>query len=103
MGYSRIQEEARVSELGLKRANDAARNALYTMEDAAVGGYKAIEHAVVGGYKKIEHAFVSGWEKVEETCVGALFTKEGETAQEAVARLQAEAAEHRGEDPEVKP
>ena len=92
MAYNKILEEARINQAILEKANEAAEDALYTMEDGTVKGYKAIENAVAGGYKKIENAVVSGWEKVEEACVNALFKKEGETTQEAIERLSATAA-----------
>lgn len=113
MEYDRIREEARVNEMILEKANEAAEDAFYAAKDAArkgyktteeavaggykviegaaVGGYKAIENAVVGGYKKVENAFVNGWEKVEETCVDVIFRREGETTQEAIERISANA------------
>lgn len=92
MEYNKILEEAQVNQMILERANDAAQDALYETENGVVKGYKAIENAVVGGYKKIEEAVIGGWEKVEETCVDILFKKEGETTQEAMARLSANTA-----------
>lgn len=47
--------------------------------EKAVGTYQKIEGAVVGGYTKIEDAFVARY-----------LTKEGETIQEAKARLKRE-------------
>ena len=57
------------------------------MGQAVTKGYKAIENGVVSGYKKIENGAVSGFEKVSDKCVGVLFAKEGETVEEAKARL----------------
>ena len=51
-------------------------------------GYKKIENGVVGGYKKIENGVVSGFNKVSDKCVDILFAKEGETTEEAKARLR---------------
>ena len=42
---------------------------------------------VTGGYKKIENGAVTGFEKVTDKCVDVLFAKEGETVEEARARL----------------
>ena len=42
---------------------------------------------VTSGYKKIENGAVSGFEKVTDKCVDVLFAKEGETVEEAKARL----------------
>ena len=50
-------------------------------------GYKKIENGVVTGYKKIETGVVEGFGKVTDKCVEVLFTKEGETVEEAKARL----------------
>ena len=44
---------------------------------------------VTSGYKKIENGAVTGFEKVTDKCVDVLFAKEGETVEEAKARLSA--------------
>lgn len=58
--------------------------------EAVVDGYKKIEDGVVGGYKKIEKGAVDGFTKVTDKCVEKLFTKEGETVEEAKKRLSGE-------------
>ena len=55
--------------------------------EKVVEGYKKIEDGVVGGYKKIETGVVEGFEKVTDKCVEVLFAKDGETVEEAKARL----------------
>ena len=50
-------------------------------------GYKKIENGVVTGYKKIENGTVEGFNKVTDKCVEVLFAKEGETVEDAKARL----------------
>ena len=50
-------------------------------------GYKKIEDGVVTGYKKIETGAVEGFGKVVDKCVEVLFAKEGESIQDAKARL----------------
>ena len=55
-----------------------------------VKGYKKIEDGVVDGYKKIEDGAVSGFSKVVDKCVEVLFAKEGETVEDAKARLSGE-------------
>ena len=50
-------------------------------------GYKKIEDGVVSGYKKIETGAVEGFEKVMDKCVEVLFAKEGESVEDAKARL----------------
>ena len=51
-------------------------------------GYKKIENGVVTGYKKIEPGVVAGFGKVVDKCVEVLFAKEGESVEEAKARLE---------------
>ncbi len=63
--------------------------------DGAAAGYQAIEHGVVAGYKTIENAAVSGFTKVSDGFVGAFLTREGESVEDAKARLSDE--QHRRE------
>ena len=58
--------------------------------EAVTGGYKKMEKGVVGGYKKIEHGVVRGYTKIEDKFVEAYLTKDGETVEEAKARLKKE-------------
>ena len=58
--------------------------------EAVTDGYKKIEKGVVGGYKKIEQGVVSGYTKLEDKFVDAYLTKDGETVEEAKARLKKE-------------
>ena len=53
-----------------------------------VDGYQKIEDGVVSGYKKIEEGAVAGYKKVEDTFVEKLFTKDGESIEEAKERLK---------------
>lgn len=55
--------------------------------ETVVDGYKKIENAVVDGYKSIEKGAVDGFNKVSDKCIDVLFTKEGETVEEAKERL----------------
>ena len=57
------------------------------IEDGVVTGYKKIEDSVVGGYKKIETGVVEGFGKITDACVKTLFAKEGESVEDAKARL----------------
>ena len=57
------------------------------IEDAVVGGYKKIEEGVVDGYKKIEDGVVSGYKKIEDKFIDIFLAEEGETTEEARARL----------------
>ena len=49
-----------------------------------------IAEKVVEGYKKIETGVVEGFEKVSDKCVEVLFTKEGESVEDAKKRLNGE-------------
>lgn len=57
------------------------------IEKGVVDGYKKIEDGVVSGYKKMEEGIVEGFGKVVDKCVEVLFAKEGESVEEAKARL----------------
>ena len=57
------------------------------IEEGVVNGYKKIEEGVVSGYKKIEDGAVKGFGKVVDKCVEVLFAKEGESVEDAKARL----------------
>lgn len=54
------------------------------------GGYRKIEEGVVGGYKKIEEGVVRGFNKITDKFVDNFLTKEGESVEEARARLAEE-------------
>lgn len=56
--------------------------------EEVTAGYKKIENGVVSGYKKIETGVVEGFGKVVDKCVEVLFAKEGESVEEAKARLE---------------
>lgn len=53
-------------------------------------GYKKIENGVVNGYKKIETGVVNGYTKIEDKFVDTFLKKDGETIEEAKARLKRE-------------
>lgn len=67
----------------MSKFNDANEK----IAEKVVEGYKKIEDGVVSGYKKIETGAVEGFGKVMDACVKALFTKEGESVEDAKARL----------------
>ena len=52
-----------------------------------------IAEAVVGGYKKIETGVVEGFTKMTDAFVDQFLTKDGETVEQAKARLAKEQAE----------
>ena len=54
---------------------------------------KAIDktaQVVTDGYKKVEKGVVDGYKKIEDKFVDAYLTKDGETVEEAKARLKKE-------------
>lgn len=57
------------------------------IEEGVVSGYKKIEEGVVDGYKKMEEGIVEGFNKVSDKFIGKFFTKDGETVEEAKARM----------------
>lgn len=58
--------------------------------DAVVGGYKAIETGVVEGFGRMTDAVVAGYTSIEDGFVDQFLTREGETVEEAKARLRSE-------------
>ena len=81
----------------LSQANEKIAEGVVTgykkIEDGVVSGYKKIEDGVVGGYKKIEQGVVSGFNKMTDKFVDKFLTKEGETVEEAKARMAKPQAE----------
>ena len=58
--------------------------------EAVTEGYKKIEDGVVAGYKKIEEGVVEGFNKVTDKIVEKVFAKDGESVEDAKARLSGE-------------
>ena len=58
--------------------------------EAVTEGFQKIEDGVVSGYKKIEDGVVEGFGKVSDKFVEKLFTKEGESVEDAKKRLSGE-------------
>lgn len=58
--------------------------------EGAVKGYKKIEDGVVEGYKKIENGVVDGFTKMTDKFVDHFLTKDGETVEDAKARMSQE-------------
>ncbi len=54
---------------------------------AVTSAYKKIENGVVGGYKRMENGAVAAFGKVMDKCVEVLFARQGETVEQAKARL----------------
>lgn len=58
--------------------------------EVVVDGYKKIETGVVEGYKKVEDTVVGAYKKMEDGFVEKHLVREGETADEAKARIKKE-------------
>ena len=57
------------------------------IEEAVTDGYQKIEDGVVTGFKKIEDGVVSGYKKIEDKFIDTFLAEEGETTEEARARV----------------
>lgn len=66
---------------------------LEKIENAVVEGYKKIEDGVVEGYKKIENGVVGKFEEISDSFIEKHLMKEGETLEEAKARIAKEQKE----------
>ena len=55
--------------------------------DGITEGYEKIEEGVVAGYQKIESGVVGGFNKMTDKYVGKFLTREGETLEDAKARI----------------
>jgi len=62
--------------------------------DAVVGGYKTIENGVTSGFKKMTDKVTDGYTKIEDKFVDEFLTKDGESVEDAKARLKREQQEH---------
>ena len=82
-------ENSKLSKTNEKIAHGVAAG-YRKIEDGAVRGYKKIEDGVVDGYKKMENGVVSGFNKLCDKFVGGFFARDGETIDEAKARLSAD-------------
>lgn len=58
--------------------------------EGVTNGYQKIEDGAVGGYKKIEDTIVGGFNKVMDSFVNTFVAREGESVEDAKARLAAQ-------------
>ena len=79
--------DAEFAEEAAEAVAEGAVSGYKKIENGVVTGYKKIEDGVVGGYKKIENSVVEGFGKVVDKCVEVLFAREGESVEDAKARL----------------
>lgn len=57
------------------------------IEEGVVTGYQKIESGVVEGYKKVENTVVGSFNKMTDKFVGKFLIRDGETVEEAKARI----------------
>lgn len=86
MGLNMVFEEKGVEKMAKSKLVKANQKIAQTV----VEGYKKVEDAVVGGYKKVEGGVVGGYRKIEDKFVDQFLTRDGESVEEAKARLKAE-------------
>ena len=87
MNNKELEMKAREHDISDVNEEVVAEVTAATAEEVTAG-YKKIENGVVTGYKKIETGVVEGFGKVVDKCVEVLFAKEGESVEEAKARLE---------------
>ena len=68
-------------------------SAYQKIEKGVVNGYKKIENGVVNGYLKLQDGIVDGFGKLINKCVEVMFAREGESVEQAKARLSRKAPE----------
>ncbi|MDE7353078.1 MAG: hypothetical protein K2O06_08495 [Acetatifactor sp.] len=76
--------------IGCRKIEKGVVEGYRKIEKGAVEGYRKIEKGAVEGYKKIEEGAVGGFNKIADKFVDNFLTKEGESVEEAKARLAAE-------------
>ena len=60
------------------------------VEDGVVKGYKTIENGVVSGYTAVQDGVVEGFTRISDAFVKKFLMREGETLEEAKARIARE-------------
>lgn len=69
---------------------DTVKSGYQKIEDGVVSGYKSIENGVVSGYTAIENGVVGGFIRISDAFVKKFLMHEGETLEEAKARIARE-------------
>lgn len=60
--------------------------------EKVISGYKTVENTVISRYKAIENAVTGNYKKVEDKFVDKFLRKNGETVEDAKARIEQEQA-----------
>ena len=88
------KENAEVLDNLGEKIREVSQGGFEGIEKGVVSGYQKIEDAVVGGYKKIEEGVVEGFNRVSDKFIEKIFTREGESVEEAKVRLRGEDSEN---------
>ena len=75
---------------GYETVENAVTEGYKTVEETVTDGYKTVEDKVVSAYKAVENGVAAGFNKIANGFVDAFLKKEGESVEEARARLEAE-------------
>ena len=71
-----------------QKTEQKAKTAYKKVENAVVGSYQAVEDGVVGGYQKMQDSIVHGFTRISDRFVARYLQHEGETLDEAKARIK---------------
>lgn len=74
-------------------SKDTVRTVMQSIENGVVSGYKAIENGVVSGYTAIQDGVVEGFTRISDAFVKKFLMRDGETLEEAKARIAREEEE----------
>lgn len=87
------QNESKMEENNMKRVADTVKSGYQKVEDGVVKGYKTIENGVVSGYTAVQDGVVEGFTRISDAFVKKFLMREGETLEEAKARIAREEEE----------
>lgn len=92
-GVAGAQNATKMEENKMQRTADTVKNGYQKIEDGVVKGYKAIENGVVSGYTAIQDGVVEGFTRISDAFVKKFLMRDGETLEEAKARIASEEEE----------
>ena len=92
-GVAGAQTENDMDKNNMQRVADTVKNGYQKIEDGVVTGYKAVESGVVNGYTAIQDGVVEGFTRISDAFVKKFLMREGETLEEAKARIAKEEEE----------
>ena len=87
------QNESKMEKNNMKRVADTVKSSYQKVEDGVVKGYKTIENGVVSGYTAVQDGVVEGFTRISDAFVKKFLMREGETLEEAKARIAREEEE----------